>query len=88
MNQSTVENAVNAQVKVEEENMLHDFKDECENRFMQGNDEEKCVVTEFKNSNAKRKRKPNLKMKVDVKEVKKENEPLGNIQQDYTKIQD
>merc|ERR1712034_148652 len=88
MNQSTVENIVNAQVKVEEENMLNKFKDECENHFMQDNDEEKCVPTEFKNSNAKRKRKPNLKMKVDVTEVKEENEPLGKIQQDYTKIQD
>ena len=55
---------------------------------MQSNDEERCIVTEFQNSNAARKRKQNSMINDDVKEEKEENELLEKIQQDYTKIQD
>jgi len=89
VHQYATENIVNETVKIEDENILDGFKDACENRFMhQSNDEERCVATEFQNSNAKRKRKQNSTINDDVKEVKDENELLQEIQQDYTKTQD
>jgi len=62
------ENIVNKEVKVEDEYILHRFKDECENRFIQSNDQERDIITEFQNSNAKRKRKENSMIDDDVKE--------------------
>merc|ERR1712034_253944 len=52
------EHNVKKEVKVEDENMLGGFKDECEHRFIQSNDEESCISTGFENS--KQKRKQNL----------------------------
>jgi len=53
------ENIVDSkEVKVEEEIILHGFKNECENRFMKTNDETKCIDTVSSESkNVKRKRK-------------------------------
>jgi len=47
---------VNKEIKVEDENILNEFKDECENRFMKSNDEENCITT-ASGENQKRKRK-------------------------------
>ena len=74
-------------IKIEDENILDGFKDACENRFIQSNDEEN-IDTEFQKSNAKRKRKPNSMLNNDVKEVKEENELFQKIQQDYTETKD
>jgi len=58
------ENIVDSkEVKVEEENILGGFKNECENRFMKTNDEKRCT-------NAKRKRKYESIMNDDVMEEK------------------
>jgi hypothetical protein len=61
---------VNKEIKVEDENMLEGFKDECENRFMISNDEDSCVTTASGESE-KRKRKEGLAMN-DVNEEKVE----------------
>jgi len=68
MHQYEPENIVNKEVKVEDEYILHRFKDECENRFIQCNDQERDIITECQNSNAKRKRKANSMIDDDVKE--------------------
>jgi len=81
-------NIVNKEVKIEDVYILDRFKDECEKRFLQSNDEKRYIATEFQNLNAKRKRKENSIMDDDVKEEKEENELLEKIQQDYTKMQD
>merc|ERR1712034_104461 len=81
VHQYAKENIVDEKVKVEEKYILDEFKNGCENRFTQSNDEEGCIV-------AKRKRKQNSMINDDVKEEKEENELLEKIQQDYTKIQD
>jgi len=91
MYQSTAQNIVNAQVKIEDENILNRFKDECEHRFIQSNNEEKCIVIEFQTPNAKRKRKEKSMINDDVKEEKMKidkNELLEKISKDYTKIHD
>jgi len=80
MYQSTAEIIVNPEVKIEDENILNRFKDECENRFIQdNNDKEKCIATEFENSNAKRKRKDNSILSDDIKKEKMEIDPLEKI---------
>jgi len=62
--QSEPENTANKQVKIEDENMLGGFKVEYEDRFMQSNDENKCIGTaSCQSSNAKRKRNQNLNYK-------------------------
>jgi len=67
------EKIVNEQVKLEDENIIGGSKDECENRLIQSNNEEKCIATEFENSNAKRKRNENSIMNDDVKKEEVEN---------------
>merc|ERR1712034_261668 len=73
--QYATENVVNETVKVpvENKNILDGVNDECENRFMQSNDEERCIgATEFQNSKEKRKRKQNLLLNDDVEENTKQ----------------
>jgi len=93
--QYTTENVVNKEVKIEGENILDRFKDECEDRFIhQSNDEERCIAaaTEFQNSNAKRKQKQNLIFNDDVKEEKVEIETPtydeNDLDYQYTKKHD
>merc|ERR1712034_211789 len=47
---------VNKEIKVEDENILNAFKNECENRFMKSTDEENFITT-TSGENQKRKRK-------------------------------
>jgi hypothetical protein len=56
---------VNEEVKIEDEKMLDGFKDECESRFIQSNDEKNCIDTVSRKSQ-KRKQKEEL-MTNDVK---------------------
>ena len=52
---------MNKETKVEDKNILHGFKDECENRFMKSNDEESYVTTasgESQKQKRKRKEEP------------------------------
>merc|ERR1711925_11576 len=93
--QYTTENVVNKEVKIEGENILDRFKDECEDRFIhQSNDEERCIAaaTEFQNSNAKRKQKQNLILNDNVKEEKVEIETPtydeNDLDYQYTKKHD
>jgi len=65
MSEYATENIVNEQVKIEEENILDGFKDECGNRFTESSGGKGCIATEFQNSNAKRKRKKNSMMNDD-----------------------
>merc|ERR1711925_46400 len=59
MDQSATENIVNEEVKIEDENILHGFKNQCEHRFIQSNDEESCIDTALcQNQKRKRKEEP------------------------------
>jgi hypothetical protein len=50
---------VNKEIKVEDANILHGFKYECENRFMENNDEESCITTpSLETKKRKRQEKP------------------------------
>jgi hypothetical protein len=62
------EKIVNENIKVKDENILNEFKDECENRFMASNED----ASPQNHANAKRKRKPkqNLIVNNDVMEEK------------------
>jgi len=85
MHQYATENIV---VKEEDKNILHRFKNECENRFTQQNNGQKrctaAAVTKFQNSDAKRKRKQNDDVS---KEVKEENVWFDEkIEHNYTKM--
>merc|ERR1712034_272771 len=87
VHQYTTENIVNETVKIDDKNIFDVFKDQCGNRFIHTDDEERCIATKFQKSNPKRKRKQHSMTNQDVKEVKEENELLGQIQNNYTKMQ-
>merc|ERR1712034_105902 len=59
INQSKTENTIDEKVKVEEENVLSQFKNECENQFMECNDKQNIIVTTSYESSQKRKRNEN-----------------------------
>jgi len=59
---------VNKEIKVEDGNILDKFKDECENRFMQSNDEESRITT-ISFQSQKRKRKKRLIMNDAIEET-------------------
>jgi hypothetical protein len=58
INQSKTENTIDKKVKVEEENVLSQFKNECENQFIECTDEQNNIVTTSYQSQ-KRKRNEN-----------------------------
>merc|ERR1712034_100841 len=68
MSQYATENIVNEKIKVEDENILDRFKDQCETNFMKSNDENNCIETASCQSQ-KQKRKRNEENDVKVEEV-------------------
>ena len=91
VHQYAKENIVDEDVKIEDEKILDGFKDDCESRFIQGNDENNCIDKALHESQ-KRKRKDELM----INDIKLEiappnydqNKLLEKIWKDYKKIQD
>merc|ERR1711925_57785 len=91
MAQSATENTVDEEIKVEDENILDRIKDQCENNFMQSNDEQSCIDTASCQSQ-KRKRNEDNDVKVEEVEIATykhvEYGLLQEIQNNYAKIHD
>jgi len=68
MSQYATENIVNEKVKVEDENILHGFKNQYETNFMKSNDENICIDTASCQSQ-KRKRNEDNDVKVEEVEI-------------------
>jgi len=66
-----IELDMNKEIKVENENILKKFKDECENSFIKSNDEESCITTASSESQ-KRKRKQKQKEELIMDDIMKE----------------
>merc|ERR1712034_127892 len=95
MSQSATENIVNEKIKVEDENMLEEFKDQCENNFMEGNDKESFIDTASCQSQKRKRKEGPIINDVKVEEVEiatsndhVEYELVDEIPNNYTKIQD
>merc|ERR1712034_257695 len=76
---------VNKEIKVEEETMLDVFKHECENRFVQSNEEESSITT-APCKGKKRKRKEVPALNDDVKEKVKVTTPNHDANEVFEKI--